>query len=108
MVNKIKDLNLRILQDLGFFDVDDIKETFVQMLQGGKRHAGILIIPPANSVAIIIDNGNLAVFDSHQHGNQGGLVLICKLAEIHELFNYLGQKHNLCGSNFAELAMNVI
>ena len=108
VVDKIKDLNLQILHDLGFFNVDDIKETFVQMLQGGKRHAGVLIIPPANSVAILIDNGNLAVFDSHQHGNQGGLVLICKLAEIHELFNYLGEKHNLCGSNFAELAMNVI
>ncbi|CAB4001392.1 serine threonine- kinase BRSK2-like, partial [Paramuricea clavata] len=73
----------------------------------GKRHAGVLIIPPANSVAILIDNGNLAVFDSHQHGNQGGLVLVCKLAEIHELFHYLGEKHNLCGSNFAELVMNV-
>ncbi|CAB3986625.1 Hypothetical predicted protein [Paramuricea clavata] len=68
VVNKIKDLNLQILHDLGFFNVDDIKETFVQMLQGGKRHAGVLIIPPANSVAIFTDNGNLAVFDSHQHG----------------------------------------
>ena len=64
-------------------------------------------IPPANSVAILINNGNLVVFDSHQHGSQGGLVLVGKLREIDELFNYLREKHNLCGSNFAELAMVV-
>ena len=107
VVGKIKDLNIKILHDLGFFNVDDIRETFVQMLQGGKRHAGVLIIPPANSVAILINNGNLVVFDSHQHGSQGGLVLVGKLREIDELFNYLREKHNLCGSNFAELAMVV-
>lgn len=57
-MGKIKDLKLKILHDLGFFDVDDIKETFTQMLSGGKTHAGVLITPPANSVAILINNGN--------------------------------------------------
>ena len=103
VVCKIKDLKLKILHDLGFFNVDDIKETFAQMLSGGKTHAGVLIIPPANSVAILINNGNLAVFDSHQHASQGGLVLLCRLGEISEVFNYLGEMHDLCGSNFAEL-----
>ena len=54
VVRKIKDMKLKILHDLGCFNVDDIKETFTKMLSGGEIHAGILIIPPANSVAILI------------------------------------------------------
>jgi len=103
VVGKIKDLKLKILHVLGFFNVDDIKETFTKMLSGGEIHAGVLIIPQANSVAIGINNGNLAVFDSHQHGSQGSLVLVCRDGNISELFNYLGEKQDLRGSNFAEL-----
>ena len=96
MVCNIKDLKLKILHDLGFFNVDDIKE--------GKTHAGVLIIPPANSVAILIKQWHpIAVFDSHQHASQGGLVLLCRLGEISEVFNYLGERDDLSGSNFAEL-----
>ncbi|XP_028410469.1 uncharacterized protein LOC114533084 [Dendronephthya gigantea] len=104
VVNRIKDLRLNILQDLGFFNVNELKETFVQMLQEGKRRAGVLIMPPASSVAIIMENGNLAVFDSHQHGGRGSLVLVCKLGEIDYLLNYIEKTQKLCGSNFAELA----
>ena len=38
VINKINDLNLAILKDLGFFTVDEMKETFINLLQEGKRH----------------------------------------------------------------------
>ena len=34
--------------------VDDIKNTFRELSNKGKRHAGVLIIPPVNSVAVLI------------------------------------------------------
>ena len=36
------------------------------MLQDGCTHAGVLIIPPANSVAVLIESQQIALFDSHQ------------------------------------------
>ena len=85
-----------------------LEETLIQMWQEGKRRAGVLIIPAANSVAIIMDNGNLAVFNSHQHGDRGSQVLVCKLGEMDDLLNNVGKNHNLCGSNFAELTIIVV
>ena len=105
VANKIPDLTLKILNDVGFFDVEHQKQAFIKMLQDG-RHAGVLIIPPANSVAVLIENHQIALFDSHQHGNKGSLVLLCNLQEFESMYmlNYLGSQ-NLCGSNFAELGL---
>ena len=44
----------------------------------------------------------LALFESHQDGNKGGLVLLCNLEEFDLMLNYLEKSQNLCGSNFAE------
>ena len=52
------------------------------MLEDGCRHAGVLIIPPANSVAVLIEHKQIALFDSHQHGDKGGLVLLSNLGEF--------------------------
>ena len=106
VVSRINDLKLYILQDLGFFTVDDLKNTFRELSNKGKRHAGVLIIPPANSVAVLMDAGHVAIFDSHQHGSHGGLVHTCKAEQIHKLLDQMnGNNQNLFGSNFAELAM---
>ena len=103
VVSRINDLKLYILQDLGFFTVDDIKNTFRELSNKGERHAGVLIISPANSVAVLMDAGHVAIFDSHQHGS---LVYTCKVEQINKLLDQMnGNNQNLCGSNFAELAM---
>ena len=104
VVSKIPDLTLKILNDIGFFDdVEHLRQAFIKMLQDG-RHAGVLFIPPANSVAVLIENHQIALFDSHQHGNKGSFVLLCNLQEFESMLNYLGSQ-NLCGSNFAELGL---
>ena len=105
VVRRIPDLTLKILNDVGFFDVNHLRQAFIQMLQDGCRHAGVLIIPPANSVAVLIESQQIALFDSHQHGNNGGLVLLCNLEKFEQMLNYLGESQNLCGSNFAELGL---
>ena len=60
VVRRIPDLTLKILNDVGFFDVKHLRQAFIQMLQDGCRHAGVLIIPPANSVAVLIESQQIA------------------------------------------------
>ena len=84
-----------------FSNVDDIKEAFTKMLSGGKVHADVLAIPLANSLAMLVNNGNLAEFDSNQHGSEGRLVLVCRHGDL----SILGEKQDLRGSNFAELVI---
>ena len=74
------------------------------MLEDDSRHAGVLIIPPANPVAVLIENKQTALFDSHQHGDKGGLVLLSNLREFDTMLSYLEESQTLGGSNFAELA----
>ena len=105
VVDRIKDLQLKILSDVGFFDVNQLKTAFIKMLQDGCKHSGVLIIPPDNSVTVLIENEQIAVFDSHQHGENGGLVLSCGFDKVDMMLNCLGKSHNLCGSNFAELGL---
>ena len=104
-MRRIPDLTLKILNNVGFLDVKHPRQAFIQILQDGCRHAGMLIIPPANSVAVLIERQQIGLFDSHQHGNNGGLVLLCNLKKFKEMLNYLGESQNLWGSNFAELGL---
>ena len=105
VVHRIPDLSLKIQNDVGFFDVEQLRQTFIQMLEDSCRHAGGLIIPPANSVAILIENKQIALFDSHQHGDKGGLVLLSNLGEFDTMLSYLGESQNLGGSNFSEFGL---
>lgn len=54
VVHRIPDLSLKIQNDVGFFYVEQLRQAFIQMLEDGSRHAGVLIIPQANSVAVLI------------------------------------------------------
>lgn len=71
------------------------------------KEAGVLIIPPANSVAVLMENDQIAIFDSHQHGDKGaGLVLLCGSENIDSILDYLvGKTQTLRGSNFARLGL---
>lgn len=54
VISNIKDLQLNSLQDVGFFNVDNLRESFIKVLQEGTKHAGLLIVLSANSAAILL------------------------------------------------------
>ena len=106
VVNRIKDLKLKILLDIGFFTVHDLRAEPMKMLQiKPNKKAGVLIIPPATSVVVLMDKDQIAIFDSHQHGVKGGLVLLCDAKNIDSILNYLGKTQTLRGCNFARLGL---
>ena len=104
VLNKVSDLKVTMVKDLGFFNAEDIKETLCQLLQGKGRQAGVLIFPPDRAVALLADNKQIAVVDSHEHGIHGGLMAVCEDTE--EFYGYLQTKGPLNGCNFSQLAVH--
>jgi hypothetical protein len=72
ILKNIVDLKLTMVKYLGFFYAEHIYETLCPLLQCEGRQAGVLIFPPDRSVALLADNDEVAVFDSHEHGQNGG------------------------------------
>ena len=50
------------------------------------RQAGVLIFPPDMSVALLADNEEIAVLDSHEHGRNGGIITVCRSKNIEDFF----------------------
>ena len=101
VLNKISDLKVKMVQDLGFFYAEDIKETLCQLLQCKGRQAGVLIFPPDRAVALLVTNKRIAIVDSHEHGIYGGMIAVSE--EIQEFIAYLQTKGALNGCNFSQL-----
>jgi hypothetical protein len=106
VLKKIVDLKLTMVKDLGFFYAEDIYETLCQLLQCEGRQAGVLIFPPDKSLALLADNDEVAVFDSHEHGQNGGIITVCRSKNIDDFFYYLQTNGTLDGYNFSQLALD--
>ena len=103
VINKIQHLNLVITEDVGYFHVEELIEKINNLLD--TKHAGVLIVPAARSYAVLIEQGKIAVFDSHQHGVHGGMIYVSKSRCSREFVSYLGQQESLSGCNFALLSL---
>ena len=105
VINKIQHLNLVITEDVGYFHVEELIEKINNLLDSNTKHAGVLIVPAARSYAVLIEQGKIAVFDSHQHGVHGGMIYVSKSRCSREFVSYLGQQESLSGCNFALLSL---
>ena len=76
VLNLIHGLNLRIKEDLGFFTAQDMVNKLEHLVNSEHRECGVLIVPPDKSMAVLVGDGKLGVFDSHKHGLSGGIIAI--------------------------------
>ena len=106
VINKIQDLNMLITEDVGYFHVEEFIKKMDNLLDSNTRQAGVLIVPAARSYAVLIDQGKIALFDSHQHGVYGGMIYVSKSRHSREFIAYLSQQESLCGCNFALLSLS--
>ena len=106
VIKRIVDLKLKMVKDLGFFYAEDIYETLNQLLHYGGKQAGVLIFPPDTSVALLADNEEIAFFDSHEHGRNGGIITVCRSKDVDDFFYYLQTNGSLDGCNFAQVALD--
>ena len=77
-----------------------------------KQKANVLIVPPDKSMAIIQDNENVCLFDSHSHNGKGGLIMTGKVRNL-ELFCWMVEdilkrdwNTSLTFSNLSTLKLN--
>ncbi len=95
-----------MVKDLGFFHGEDIYETLLQMLHCEGRQAGVLIYPHDQSVALVANNEEIAFFDSHEHGQNGGVITVCRSKNIEAFLQYLQSNGSLDGCNFSQVALH--
>lgn len=106
VINKIQHLNLVIMEDVGYFHVEKLIEKINNLLDSNTKHGGVLIVPAARSYAVLIEQGKIALFDSHQHSIHGGMIYVSRSGCSREFVSYLGQQESLSGCNFALLSLS--
>jgi len=73
----------------------------------------VLIVPPDKSMAVIFNNGEVCVIESHTHGLYGAVIGTCFTKKIEDFVAYLQLmvmrdfNSTLDGSNFALLAIDL-
>ena len=113
VLHKISSLKVHIQEDLGFFTANDIIVKFDELLRSQRRIAGVMIIPPDKSLAILWDYGTMGLLDSHKHSPAGGIISVCTSHNAHDFVAYLALMvardwpgHKLEGANFTILQLS--
>ena len=81
--------DLEIIEDLGFFSVQDLQDHRTQHHHQHPRFAAVLIVPPDKSVVLCFDHTTINLFESHRHGLQGGLIATSSFGNINNFIRYL-------------------
>jgi predicted nicotinamide N-methyase len=105
VISKIKHLDMVLTEDVGYFHVEEFVAKINNLLESNTKQAGVLIVPAARSYAVLVQKGKIALFDSHAHGDNGGLICVSESGCGREFVSYLAQRESLCGSNFALLSL---
>ena len=74
--------NLEIIEDLGFFSVQDLQDHIAQHHHQHPRFPAVLIVPPDKSMVLCFDHTTISLFESHRHGLQGSLIATTALLAI--------------------------
>ncbi|XP_074630352.1 uncharacterized protein LOC141889078 isoform X2 [Acropora palmata] len=81
--------DLEIIEDLGFFSVQDLQDHRTQHHHQHPRFAAVLIVPPDKSMVLCFDHTTINLFESHRHGLQGGLIATSSFGNINNFIRYL-------------------
>lgn len=81
--------NLEIIEDLGFFSVQDLQDHITQHHHQHLIFAAVLIVPPDKSMVLCFDHTTISLFESHRHGPQGGLIATSSSGNINNFIRYL-------------------
>ena len=106
---KSVNININIIDDEGFFLVEQLCAKLQSLAQSEKLVVGVLIVAPDKAMLIYVKDGKLGLMDSHQHGTHGALIARSTTSNVDEFVAYLsGMVHlywntSLRGCNLAIL-----
>lgn len=110
VVQMLPSLNFLILEDLGYFAGSDIVLKFNEMMSSAGRKAGVLIIAPDKSMAILQQGNTISLYDSHQHISSGAVIATSNSGSGRSMVEYIQSmarktwNTSLDGCNFALIA----
>ena len=102
---------LEVTEDLGLFSPLYLENKIFDITHHQENSAAVLITPPDKSMLLCFNKSQqtIALFESHTHGNNGGLIAACKYKNIHNFASYLNDMcsrywgSSLAGANIAIL-----
>ena len=101
------DINIQIIDDEGFFFVEQFGGKLKSLAHSEKQVVGVLIVAPDKAMLLYIHNDKLGIMDSHQHGTHGALIAMSTSGNVDEFLEYLSDmvhkywNTSLCGCNLA-------
>ena len=66
VIAKIKHLDMVLTEDVGYFHVEELIAKINNVLESNRKQAGVLIVPAARSYAVLVEEGKIALFHSHE------------------------------------------
>ena len=102
---------LKVREELGLFSPLYLENKRIDITHHQENSAAVLITPPDKSMLLCFNKSQqtIALFESHTHGNNGGLIAACKYNNIHNFVSYLNDMcsrywgSSLAGANIAIL-----
>ena len=104
-------LELRLQRNWGLFSPLYLENKIIDNTHHKENSAAVLITPLDKSMLLCFNKSQqtIALFESHTHGNNGGLIAACKYNNIHNFVSYLNDMcsrywgGSLAGANIAIL-----
>ena len=102
---------LDVTEELGLFSPLYLENKIIDITHHQENRAAVLITPPDKSMLLCFNKSQqtIALFESHTHDNNGGLIAACKYNNIHNFVSYLNDMcsrywgSSLAGANIAIL-----
>ena len=85
---------LKTTDELGLFSPLCLKNKISDITHHQENSGAILITPPEMLLCFNKSQQTLALYESHAHGNNGGLITACQYNNIHNSVSYL---NDTCG-----------
>ena len=84
-------LELRLQTNWGLFSPLYLENKIIDNTHHKENSAAVLITPLDKSMLLCFNKSQqtIALFESHTHGNNGGLIAACKYNNIHNFVSYL-------------------
>ena len=79
---------LKVTEELGLFSPLCLENKISDITLHQENSSAVLITPPDKSMLLCFNESQqtIALFESHAHGNNGGLIAACKYSNIHNFF----------------------
>ena len=79
---------LTISEDTGFSSTEELGNKLTNIVESSQKCFGVLIVPPDKFMLLCFKENAICLFESHSHGQHGGLIATSTTCNIHNCAMY--------------------